>query len=148
MTKKFFVDTNILIYTLDKKSLEKSKRAVEWLDELAKRNALVINLQVINEICHVALRKMDDLSLEHVQDVASAFMEWGKQPVTEETFEVSWSIRRHYGYSWFDSLLLASAHQLECSFFLSEDLQDGQDVMGLTIINPFKHSASQVLIQV
>lgn len=46
--------------------------------------------------------------------------------------------------------MLASAIGLECSHFLSEDLQDGQNVQGgggksLTIVDPFAHSPDQSL---
>ncbi len=53
-----------------------------------------------------------------------------------------------YGYSWWDCLLLASALELGCAHFLSEDLQDGQLVedgggKALTILSPFAHSPEQ-----
>ena len=119
MTTKFFVDTNILIYALDKKAGQKSKIATLWLDELAKREAIMINLQVINEFCHVAIRKMDHLGDAQIKDIAADFAKWGNDPVNDKTYEAAWLLRQRYLYSWFDSLLLASAHQLRCSFFLS-----------------------------
>jgi len=145
MTTKFFVDTNILIYALDKKAGHKSKIATLWLDELAKREAIMINLQVINEFCHVAIRKMDHLGDAQIKDIAADFAKWGNDPVNDKTYEAAWLLRQRYLYSWFDSLLLASAHQLRCSFFLSEDLQNGHDVVGLTIINPFRAKPSDFL---
>ena len=145
MTTKFFVDTNVLIYALDKKPIQKAKIAVEWLDELAKRDAIRINLQVINEFCHVALRKFEGRSDSDIKAMASTLSQWGQEPITAETIEAAWVIRQNFRYSWFDSLLLASAHQLKCSFFLSEDLQNGHDVVGLTVLNLFLAKPSEFL---
>lgn len=145
MTTKFFVDTNVLIYALDKKPIQKAKIAVQWLDELARRGAIRINLQVINEFCHVALRKFEGRSDSDIKAMASTLSQWGQEPITAETIEAAWVIRQNFRYSWFDSLLLASAHQLKCSFFLSEDLQNGHDVVGLTILNPFIAQPSDFL---
>jgi predicted nucleic acid-binding protein len=49
------------------------------------------------------------------------------------------------GYSWWDCLLLASAIELGCTHFLSEDLQDGRSLQGLTILSPFAHSPREIL---
>ena len=119
--------------------------AADWLNKLAENDAIIINLQVINEFCHVAIRKMDDLVDARIKEIASDFMKWGQAAITPETVEAAWTIRQRYTYSWFDSLLLASALQLNCSFFLSEDLQDRHDVVGLTIINPFHAKPSDFL---
>jgi len=145
MTTTFFVDTNILIYALDEKPLEKGKIALQWLDELARRDAIRINLQVINEFCHVALRKFEARSDSDIKAMASTLEQWGRDPITNEISAAAWVIRQNFRYSWFDSLLLASAHNLKCSFFLSEDLQNGHDVVGLTILNPFLATPSDFL---
>jgi predicted nucleic acid-binding protein len=41
------------------------------------------------------------------------------------------------GYSWHDALIVAAALDLGCRTLLSEDLQHGRAVRGLTIVNPF-----------
>jgi predicted nucleic acid-binding protein len=56
-----------------------------------------------------------------------------------------------YRYSWWDCLLLASAIELGCMHFLSEDLQDGEQIVaqgrrGLTIVDPFAHSPDHILV--
>jgi predicted nucleic acid-binding protein len=49
-------------------------------------------------------------------------------------------------FSWWDCLLLASAIELGCTHFLSEDLKDGQTIEGLTILSPFAHTPDQILV--
>jgi predicted nucleic acid-binding protein len=54
-------------------------------------------------------------------------------------------VRNASQYSWWDCLLLASALDLGCTHFLSDDLQDGHQIAGLTIIDPFAHTPQQIL---
>jgi predicted nucleic acid-binding protein len=46
-------------------------------------------------------------------------------------------ISARYQYSFFDSLIIASALSAQCLRLLSEGLQHGQNIEGLEIINPF-----------
>ena len=46
-------------------------------------------------------------------------------------------IRTRYGFSFYDSLIVAAALEAGCTTLYSEDMQDGQRIEGLTIRNPF-----------
>lgn len=54
---RFFVDTNVLLYSNDRKNPEKTLKASTWLKVLTEHGAVVINLQVLNECTDVLLRK-------------------------------------------------------------------------------------------
>jgi predicted nucleic acid-binding protein len=76
---------------------------------------------------------------------------FGISPLTIETTLAARDVLLRFRYSWWDSLLLASAVELGCTHFLSEDLQDGQRIVagsrrGLTIVDPFAHSPDQILV--
>jgi predicted nucleic acid-binding protein len=137
MTSIFFLDTNVLIYSRDPGARLKQERSKQWLSTLIETSPPVINLQVINEFCHVALRKLPFLDNAAVQADAARLRIWGDTPVQYETVAEAWRLREAFGYQWFDCLLLAAARNLGCSHFLSEDMQHGQAVDGVTIINPF-----------
>ena len=48
-------------------------------------------------------------------------------------------LRGDYGFSFWDSFIVASAMDAKCDYLFSEDMQDGQIIDGiLKIINPFK----------
>ena len=47
-------------------------------------------------------------------------------------------VQARYRYSFYDSLIVASALDAGCTRLYSEDLQDGQRIEGLTIENPFR----------
>jgi predicted nucleic acid-binding protein len=59
--------------------------------------------------------------------------------VSVNTIEIALNLAERYRYSYFDSLILASACETGCQILYSEDLQDGQQIDNqLTIVNPFR----------
>lgn len=139
-----FIDTNVLLYAHDRLSPEKANQSKAWLTSLASKGLARVNLQSLNELTHVLLRKkwFDDLST--VYAVVDHFATLGTTPITYKETETARRIHAATRYSWWDCLLLASALELGCKFFLSEDLQDVQAIEGLTIVDPFAHSPEQV----
>jgi predicted nucleic acid-binding protein len=59
--------------------------------------------------------------------------------------ERAWDLQDRFAFSWWDSLLVAGTIGLRCRYLLSEDLQDGQVVDGLTIMSPFTRGPADVL---
>ena len=141
-----FVDTNVLLYTRARRSIEKGKTARDWLRALATRQAARINLQVLNELAYVLLRKKWFDTAETAYALVDEFAVFGDSPLTWTEIQRARSIHRRFDYSWWDCLLLASAIELGCSHFLSEDLQDGQKIEGLTIVDPFAHTPEHILV--
>jgi predicted nucleic acid-binding protein len=58
-------------------------------------------------------------------------------PLTVETHDAAVDLSRSYGFNIYDSLILAAAEQAGCSTVYSEDMQHGQRIGQLTIVNPF-----------
>ncbi|MCV0397544.1 MAG: PIN domain-containing protein [Rhizobiaceae bacterium] len=146
---KVFVDTNIVFYGRDVADDPRVKKAQHWLTELASRQVLVTNVQVLNELANALFRKRQNLSTDDVFQAVDDFMSFGSTPVTRGTADLARRIKRTNGYSWWDCLLLASALELGCTHFLSEDLQDGQRIeaggKALTIVSPFAHTPQDIL---
>ena len=143
---KVFMDSNILLYTRDLTATDKSVASAHWLRSAAEIGAARTNLQVLNEVTHVMLRKRRDLSMDEVFEAVDSIAFLGQSPVTASTTQLARTIRANTAYSWWDCLLLASALELNCTHFLSEDLQDSQTIQGLTIVSPFAHSPDQILV--
>ncbi len=140
-----FFDSNVLLYVHDKSSGDKVAVASKWLIEVSLLESAVTNLQVLNEVANVLFKKRKDLSNDAVYAIIDDFTYLGASPLTWNEIVTARSIKTATGYSWWDCLLLASALELGCSHFLSEDLQDGQEIAGLTIINPFLHAPETIL---
>ncbi|HEV7251823.1 MAG TPA: hypothetical protein VGN97_01795 [Mesorhizobium sp.] len=54
---KVFIDTNVLLYSHDRRDLQKFAASRERLEALATRGLGCTNLQVLNEGAHLLLRK-------------------------------------------------------------------------------------------
>ena len=83
----------------------------------------------------VARRKLDK-SWEEIRRALNLRV-FCPAPLTVETHERAVNIAERYGYSIFDSLVIAAALQTGTRTLYSEDMQDGQTIDGLTIRNPF-----------
>jgi predicted nucleic acid-binding protein len=142
---KVFVDTNVAFYSREDTSDIKASQSQTWLREMAMRNVLCLNLQVLNELTNVLFGKRKQLSSEQVFAAIDKLSIFGSSPVSINTVNLARTLRTTTSYSWWDCLLLVSALELGCSHFLSEDLQDGQRIGELTIINPFLHAPEEIL---
>ena len=142
-----FVDTNIFLYARDLAEPDKQQRAIDWITLLSDARALSINLQVINEFSAVLLRKLPKAEMDDIRLAARDMMRWGNRPIDAKITAHAWSIRERHNFSWFDTLLLASAHRMRCRHFLSEDMKHGETIDGVTIIDAFKTSPHDLFLE-
>lgn len=118
-----------------------------WLSEIGEQRLGHINLQVSNEFTRWLLKNERRLSLEEVRDEVDLLRNWGHQPLDSEDLELAWEVRRELRYQWFDCLLIGAAARMGCGFFLSEDMSDGARFGPLILVDPFKHSPTDILQQ-
>jgi len=78
------------------------------------------------------------------EDVVS-LSTWRPVPMGLSTIDLAWDIEDRLGFSWWDATIVAAAQSSGCTHLLTEDLQDGQRLDGLTIISPFTHAPETVL---
>ncbi len=132
--KTVFLDTNIIIYaySIDKSEKYRIARA------LIESGNAVISAQVLNEYCNTARRKYP-LMFERVEETLRELSELLEvRDLTGSTSQHAVQLTRRYGYSYYDSLILASALGAQCPILLSEDMQHGMMIDGrLCIENPF-----------
>ena len=139
MSAEAFLDTNILIHDLE--GLDERKAAIAG--ELVRTGILTgsacISFQVISETLNVARRKAEvPLSAESAHAYLDAVLApLYRAPATIDLYHRALEVESRYGYSFFDALIIAAALTEGCSRLYSEDLQDGQRIDGLTIVNPF-----------
>lgn len=127
-----FFDTSILVYTIT----QNDPRA-ETAERLLAGGGTVA-VQVLNEFVDVARRKMK-MSVSDVSFVLDGIRSLcgPVKPMTVATHETALKIATRYGYRIYDALILASALEAGCDVLYSEDMQNGQNIGGLTIRNPF-----------
>ncbi len=132
MNDRPFFDTNVILYAF--REGDTRREVAENL--LAAGGAL--SVQVLNEFVAVARRKLDK-SWEEVRralDILRVFCP-EHVPLTVEIHGQAVHIAERYGYSIFDSLIIAAALHVGSRTLYSEDMRDGQTIDGLTIRNPF-----------
>ena len=132
-----FVDTNILLYSLDLEPANAGKTAIAT--EILTRSDLALSVQVLQEFYVQATHVRRPDALPH--DIAARFIQkWLRFRIQETTLAVLQSalaLKDRYQISYWDAAILAAAKSARCQQLLSEDLNHGQDYDGITVINPF-----------
>ena len=135
MPDRTFIDTNILIYFI---SNEKKKK-LRAKEIIFSSQEVYISAQVISEFISVCLSKKL-LSIAEITPLIDNFLSALRfSSVEESTIKKALQIKQDYNFSYWDSLVIASAIENNCSILYTEDMQDGQIICDSeTIINPFK----------
>lgn len=141
MKDKVFIDTNIFVYafldTDDNIQHAKHLKAVDFLKRFGTDNPVTISTQVLSEYYSALLKnKISDADIqESVERLVNSIE---VVPVSIHTVMGSYSIKNKYHYSYWDSLIVTSALQNNCTVIYSEDMQHNQKIENqLSIINPY-----------
>ena len=138
MNDKYFLDTNVIVYSFDPNIPDKQHAARSLI-----RNALTgqgcISYQVAQEFFNLATRKFEiPLSLQdckiYLNDVLAPLCEIFP---SIEFYSQALQIKERWQYSWYDSLIVTAALQANCTILYSEDMHHGHLINQLTITNPF-----------
>ncbi|HTW56721.1 MAG TPA: PIN domain-containing protein [Terriglobales bacterium] len=144
MTAPVFVDSNVLLYAIDAADPRKQRVAQDWRAELWKSRLGRVSFQVLNEFYVNAVRVKPAASNEARAEVRD-LLAWNPVVVDAAVIERGWKLQDRYQLSFWDSLIVAAAKTASCGFLLSEDLQDGQKLDGVEIVNPFLRGARSAL---
>lgn len=130
-----FVDTNVLLYAEDARDVAKRERARAWLLALWQGRIGRLNTQVLNEF-YVNARKVG-LGQGDARAKVRRFQLWQPWQIDHQTVETAWGVEARFGLSYWDALIVGAAAQSGCTHVLSEDMQHGQQIDAVTIVNPF-----------
>jgi predicted nucleic acid-binding protein len=139
MSAKYFLDTNIFIYSFDRREPAKQARSAALIQEALRGAAGIISTQVVQEFLNVATTKFAvPLSLEDSQRYLRLVLDPLCQIYPDVSlFAAALRLQTESGYRFYDALIVAAAAQAGCDFLYSEDLQHERRIAGVTIINPF-----------
>lgn len=139
MNARFFIDTNIFVYSFDADHPDKQKRAQDLIDQaLSSRNGLISH-QVVQEFLNVALRKFEAPLAVHE---CRSYLDHVLGPLCEvfptvTLYQRALELKEEMNIHFYDALIVAAASDAGCKILYTEDLQHHQRVAGLTIQNPF-----------
>lgn len=135
---KMFIDTNILIYAFDVSAGKKHQVASHILSDLWNSGLGVLSTQVLQEFYVNVVQKIQKpIDQKMAQEIIRDLLKWHVVVNNGDSILDAIDISEKYGYSFWDSLIIEAALTGGVSVLLSEDLQHGQVISGVTISNPF-----------
>jgi len=136
MAKRSFLDTNVLIYSVDRAEPAKQAVALGLVARHAKERTGVISTQVLQEFYSAATRKLGIEPIQARQQLRD-FRVFDIVQVTPGIIEEGVDCSILNTLSFWDGLIIASASAAKCAELLSEDFADSQIIQGVAVRNPF-----------
>ena len=134
---KFGLDSNILVYFLDDRDLNRRDRAREIVDRAGQTRRCTLSVQNLGEFFAVATRKSLSSPVDAQAFVAKLATLFPIVAPTVSEVRAATAAAVAGRFSYWDALLLATLGAAGCSVVLSEDMHDGAALAGVTVRNPF-----------
>ena len=141
MSDKVFVDTNVFVYSRDASEPHKQARAMAWLEQLWKSRNGRLSFQVLQEYYSTVTTKLrPGMAPQSAREDVESLFAWKPIAVGAEVIKTAWFVQNRFRLSWWDALIVSAAQFGGCVYLLTEDLNDGQAIGGLQVVNPFVHA--------
>jgi predicted nucleic acid-binding protein len=139
MSGRFFLDTNVFVYSFDHAARKKAARARQLIQEALATQKGVTSYQVAQEFFNVALKRFvrPMKAAEAEQYLGTVFRPLVAVQSSITLYSEAMRLYGQGGLSWFDALIVGAAQQAGCDVLYSEDLQHGQRFGSLRVVNPF-----------
>jgi predicted nucleic acid-binding protein len=137
MTARCFVDSNVLVYSDDRRAGLKRERARELIREVMTAGTGVLSLQVFQEYFSISTKKLG-ISADGARKRIELFSQLDIVILGFPDLLAAIDLHRLHQFSIWDALVIRAALNGGCRILYSEDLQDGRRIEGLEIVNPFK----------
>lgn len=134
-----FIDTNVLVYAHDASETVKHPIAQALLKELWSSGGGVLSTQVLQEYYSVASSKLNPpMSPAEAREVVSAYSAWTVVLIEPAMILTASHLQEQYGLSFWDALIIESARVGGAVRVITEDFNDGQEIEGIRVENPFR----------
>ncbi len=139
MTDKTFVDTNVLVYAHDLDAGEKHEIAIGVISDLWESGNGVISTQVLEELYVTLTKKVPSPQKKsQVRRILNNYLAWELAVNNGQTILQASEIEENYNISFWDALIVSAAYSKNAAILLTEDLNVGQLIEGIKIVNPFR----------
>jgi predicted nucleic acid-binding protein len=139
MTDKFFIDTNILVYACIGNDQVKHGKTLDFFKTVENKE-IFVSTQILSEL-YSALSKNgidEKLIKNYLINIANRTI---IAVITLNTIKYCLDLKEKYRYSYWDSLVLATALENNCSIVFSEDMKHNQLIeIKMRIVNPFVYN--------
>lgn len=137
MTGSRFIDTNVAVYAYDSSSGDRQAIAQQVLREAANSRVGVLSIQVLGEFFHATVTRKRLLTIDQARVALAALRHLEVVKVDEEMVDQAIIFHERFQLRYWDALIVSTAKLSGCTSVLSEDLNEGQDYDGVTVVNPF-----------
>jgi predicted nucleic acid-binding protein len=136
MASRTFIDTNVLVYAEASDEPAKQRVALDVLKQLFETTSSVLSTQVLQEYCNVAIKKLK-LPPAHIRAQLDLYEQFEVVQVTPAIIRAALDLHQTRSVSFYDATVLVSAQTAGCSVLLSEDMNAGELIGGVRVVNPF-----------
>jgi predicted nucleic acid-binding protein len=134
-----FIDTNVLLYTIDNSNPVKQSQAIDAVAQASMQGGVVISTQVLIEFFNISTAKLKPgLSPQAATDMLERLCEFEVVSSTAQGVLEACALVQRYKLQWWDALILEAALRANADTLLSEDGQHGQRFGTLVVHNPFQ----------
>ncbi len=134
-----FVDTNVLVYAFDKSGSPKKQIAQRLIDGLMNEDRLRVSTQVLQELFVTLTRKVSRrCSSEEALVVLEDLSAWPLMVVDFAAIRAAVKLADQATLSFWDALVVVAAARAGAEVLYTEDLNDGQEILGVRVTNPFQ----------
>ncbi len=136
MNERSFLDTNILIYTDDQDAPKKQQQALNLIEQVRRQNVGVLSTQVLQEYYAATTCKLG-VSAPIARRKVELFSRFNLVQINLVKILGAIDLHRLHNFSFWDALIIRTALDSGCVRLFTEDLQHGQRIENLEIVNPF-----------
>ncbi len=138
---RFFLDTNIIVYSLDSQNKSKREKANSLIERALSEGLGFISYQVVQEFLNAALRRFEKpLSIRETE----LYLDRVLLPLCEvfpspDLYRNTLHLKEESGIHFYDALIVASALEGKCKVLYSEDFQHERRFSDLIVQDPFRN---------
>ncbi|MFD1712199.1 PIN domain-containing protein [Ottowia sp. GY511] len=138
MSALVFVDTPVLLRTVDARDIALQARAREWVRWCWQQRTGRISTQVLNELYQNAVTCFGPPApLQQARALVRQLRQWQPPHLDTYTIDGAWSLQDRYALGYWDALAVSSAQQQGCRYLLSDELPNAQRFDTVQVLNPF-----------
>jgi predicted nucleic acid-binding protein len=140
MSAEYFLDTNILVYDIEAADARKQSVAQGLIERALEEQLGIISYQVAQECLNVITQKAERPLSVHQ---AEAYLDQVLTPLctvfpSMSLYHRALSVKQRWHFGFYDSLIVSAALEAGCETLFTEDLQHGQVLDGLRVVDPFR----------
>ncbi len=131
------VDSNVLVYALDRQERDKNERAADLIARLLGRSDVLLTAQALGEFVNVVRRKRPDQLEEAIAQARDWAILFHVVATTSDHLLAAIHFAERHRLQFWDSVIWQAARSAGADHLLSEDMQNGLSLEGMTVIDPF-----------